>query len=91
MVNIQVWQKNEKIASFSCYENETMTNVQKLEENYGEIQDTNLEKDTSNKTPIIRYYLSTETHTIIVSMTISQAERVNDYLASYEALVGVFN
>lgn len=93
MVNIQVWQKdeNKKIASFTCYENETMTNVHKLEEKYGEIQDTNIEKDTSKKTPMIRYYLSTETHTIIVSMTQYQAERVNDYIASYEAFAKTVN
>lgn len=93
MVNIQVWQndENKKIASFSCYENETMTNIQKLEGEYGEVQDTTLEKDTSNKTPMIRYYLLTETHTIIVSMTLYQAERVNDYIASYEAFEEIVN
>ena len=67
-------------------ENETMTNVSKLEDQYGKVQNIVLEKDTSKKTPMIRYHLSTETHTIIVSMTIYQAERVNDYIASYEEL-----
>ena len=92
MVNIQVYnEENKKIETVRCEENETMRNVQKLEDKYGETQVEKIEKDTSKKTPMIRYYLSTETHRIIVSMTIFQAERVNDYLASYEAFAKVYN
>lgn len=87
MVNIQVFKQNEKIETVRCGENEIVRHIEK----YGEIQETQIEKDTSKKTTMIRYHISTETHRIIVSMTISQAERVNDYIASYEAFAEVFN
>ena len=87
MVNIQVFKQNEKIETVRCGENEIVRHIEK----YGEIQETQIEKDTSKKTTMIRYHISTESHRIIVSMTISQAERVNDYIASYEAFAEVFN
>lgn len=89
MVNIQVYEKdgNKKIETVRCGENEIVRHIEK----YGEIQETQIEKDTSKKTTMIRYHISTETHRVIVSMTISQAERVNDYIASYEAFAEVFN
>ena len=93
MVNIQVWQKdeNKKIETVRCDENETMINLEKLENKYGATQHSHIEKDTSKKTTMIRYYRESETHTIIISMSEHQAERVNDYLADYWEFVRLFD
>lgn len=91
MVNIQVYDANKKIETVRCDENETMVNLEKLEKKYGATEHSHIEKDTSKKTTMIRYYRESETHTIIISMSEHQAERVNDYLADYWEFVRLFD
>lgn len=93
MVNIQVLNnENKKIETVRCEENEIMSTMNfDIESKYGETQFDHIERDDSKKTPMIRYYFTTEKdYTVIVSMSIYQAERVNDYLATYEAFCEVF-
>lgn len=93
MVNIQVYEKdaNKKIETKRCEENETMVNLEKLEKKYGATEHSHIEKDNSKKTTMIRYYRESETHTIIISMSEWQAERVNEYLADYWEFVRLFD